>query len=163
MGHSDNTAVTLLEVEGDSVRVVFENDNSHLRPEISTLARQKWWKHRDGSVVDSNLWFCPLDMTRDVKRYYEARKEAWVDIHGSLRHFDGDGFVGDALSHWRYDPRSVMCAMLGEEYAGILQLDLRREADKEWDISRFSIWPPPSAGRDWAFRCWGRRFRSTVP
>ena len=130
LGHSDNTAVTCLELEKDKVRIVFENDNSHLPEEISTLFRQKWWKHKDGSVMDSNLWFRPLDMSRDVKRYYEARKEAWVDIHGSLRHFDGDAFVSDALSHWKHDPRSVMCAMLGDQYAGILQLDLRRDADK---------------------------------
>ena len=30
LGHSDNTAVTCLEVEGDTARIVFENDNSHL-------------------------------------------------------------------------------------------------------------------------------------
>ena len=30
LGHSDNTAVTCLEVEGDRVRIVYENDNSHL-------------------------------------------------------------------------------------------------------------------------------------
>ena len=30
LGHSDNTAVTCLEVEGDTARTVFENDNSHL-------------------------------------------------------------------------------------------------------------------------------------
>jgi probable phosphoglycerate mutase len=129
-GHSDNTAVSLLEVEDGKVRVVFENDNSHLPEEISTLGRQKWWKHRDGSIVDSNMWFQPLDMVRDAKRYYEARKEAWVNIHGSLHNFDGDGFVNDALAHWRYDPRSVMCAMLGDNFAGILQMDFRRDADQ---------------------------------
>lgn len=44
LGHSDNTAVTCLEVEGERTRIVFENDNSHLPDEISTLARQRWWK-----------------------------------------------------------------------------------------------------------------------
>lgn len=128
-GHSDNTAVSMLEVENGRVHVVFENDNSHLPEEISTLGRQKWWKHRDGSVVDSNMWFKPLDMARDIRLYYKARKEAWVNIHGSLHNFDGDAFVTDAVSHWNHDPRSVMCAMLGEQTAGILQLDLRRDAD----------------------------------
>ena len=47
LGHSDNTAVTCLEVEGDTARIVFENDNSHLPDEISTLARQRRWKERD--------------------------------------------------------------------------------------------------------------------
>lgn len=130
LGHSDNTAVSLLEVENGKVRVVFENDNSHLPEEISTLAQQKWWRHQDGSIVDSNMWFCPLDLQRDAGLYYEARKEAWVDIHGSLQYFDGNAFLSDAMAHWTYDCRSVMRAMLGDTYAGILQLDLRRDADK---------------------------------
>jgi probable phosphoglycerate mutase len=108
----------------------FENDNSHLPEEISTLAQQKWWRHQDGSIVDSNMWFCPLDLQRDAGLYYEARKEAWVDIHGSLQYFDGNAFLSDAMAHWTYDCRSVMRAMLGDTYAGILQLDLRRDADK---------------------------------
>ena len=41
LGHSDNTAVTCLEVEGERTRTVFENDNSHLPGEISTPARQR--------------------------------------------------------------------------------------------------------------------------
>jgi probable phosphoglycerate mutase len=130
LGHSDNTAVSLLEVENGKVRVVFENDNSHLPEEISTLAQQKWWRHQDGSIVDTNMWFCPLDLQRDAGLYYEARKEAWVDIHGSLQYFDGNAFLSDAMAHWTYDCRSVMRAMLGDTYAGILQLDLRRDADK---------------------------------
>ena len=55
LGHSDNTAVTCLEVEGERTRTVFENDNSHLPDEISTLARQRWWKERDGTSGDANL------------------------------------------------------------------------------------------------------------
>jgi len=143
LGHSDNTAVSLLEVDGDSVQVVFENDNSHLPEEISTLGRQNWWRHREGSIADVNLWFRPLDMTQDVNRYYEARKEAWIDIHKSLHNFDGDGFVHDALAHWRYDSRSVMCAMLADKYAGILQLDLRRDAEKGIGYIPFFYMSPP--------------------
>jgi len=143
IGHSDNTAVSLLEAENGKVHVAFQNDNSHLPQEISTFGRQKWWREREGSVMDANLWFRPLDMTQDVKRYYEARKEAWTDIHGSLLHFDGDGFVRDALSHWEYDARSVLCAMLGDRYAGILQLDLRRDADKGVGYIPFFYMTPP--------------------
>lgn len=130
LGHSDNTAVSLLEVDGDSVRIVFQNDNSHLPEEISTLGRQKWWRKQHGSAVDSNLWFRPLDLDKEIKCYYEARKEAWVNIHGSLQNFDGNAFVNDAVDHWRYDRRSVMAAMLGDTLVAILQMDLRRDAEK---------------------------------
>lgn len=44
-GHSDNTAVSRLEFDGESVRVVYQDDNSHLlRLGLSTLADQHWWK-----------------------------------------------------------------------------------------------------------------------
>lgn len=130
LGHSDNTAVSLLEVDGGRVRILFENDNSHLPEEISTLGRQHWWRNREGSAPDVNLWFRPLDMPRDVEYYYEARKEAWVDIHGSLLHFNGEAFVNDATANWNYDPRSVMFAMLRDRCAGILQMDLQRDAEQ---------------------------------
>ena len=129
LGHSDNTAVTCLEIQGDQARIVFENDNSHLPEEISTLARQKWWKERDGGSGDANLWFRPLNMKKEADRYRTARHEAWRDIHGMSVPFAGDGFVKDALRCWRQDPnQAVMWAMRRDEPAGILQLDLERDA-----------------------------------
>ncbi len=127
--HGDNTAVALLEVQGDQVKVVFYNDNSHLTEDISTFARQSWWRTQ-GKVVDANLWFRPLDMEKNGDFYYKAREEAWITIHGSMLHFDGDGFLRDAKDQAKYDPRSVMQVMLGSEPAGVLQLNLRRDADK---------------------------------
>ena len=49
--HSDNTAVSLLEFDGDDVRVVFHDDASHLPEEISTFAKQRWWKQDTGSLA----------------------------------------------------------------------------------------------------------------
>ncbi len=127
--HGDNTAVAMLEVDGDRVEVVFYNDNSHLSEEISTFAHQMWWKSQ-GKVADANLWFRPLNLESNGDFYYNARKEAWITIHGSMLHFDGEGFLRDAKEHAQYDPRSVMQVMLGDEPAGVLQLNLRRDADK---------------------------------
>lgn len=43
--HSDNTAVSLLEVEGRQTKVLYRDDNSHLLAKgLSTLATQDWWK-----------------------------------------------------------------------------------------------------------------------
>lgn len=55
--HCDNTAVTLLRYEDGAYSMVYRNDNSHLDPAISTLARQNWW--RSGEKRDLNLWFRP--------------------------------------------------------------------------------------------------------
>ena len=54
-GHGDNTAVSLLEVEGDAIRVVFRDDASHLPAEVSTFRRQSW--HKDDAATEPGLWF----------------------------------------------------------------------------------------------------------
>ena len=131
LGHSDNTGVTCLEVEGDQVHIVYENDNSHLPEEISTLARQKWWKSREGNMADANLWFRPLDLAREEKRYLDARHEAWLDIHGPHIPFDGQGFLADARYCWEQDKeKALSVAMQRGEVAGLIQLDLERYADQ---------------------------------
>ena len=43
--HGDNTAVSLVEVDGDTTRVVYQDDNSHvLEAGLSTFATQTWWR-----------------------------------------------------------------------------------------------------------------------
>ena len=129
LGHSDNTAVTCLEVEGGEITPVYENDNSHLPEEISTLARQKWWKRQEGKGTDANLWFRPLDLPRERGIYLEARRDAWVDIHGPDLPFDGARFWAEAERCWARDrAHGVLAAMRGDELAGVLQLDLERYA-----------------------------------
>lgn len=131
--HSDNTAVSLLELDGDAVRIVSMDDNSHLSPEISLFSRQQWWRSSPEESTrekrESNLWFRPLDFSAESELYYQARKEAWATIHGTLDRFDGDGFLADAREHSRRDPASVVCAMRDDKVAGILQMDLIRDAD----------------------------------
>ena len=57
-GHGDNTAVSLLEVEGSAVRVVFRDDASHLPDDLSTFRRQSW--HKDDAATEPGLWFRSL-------------------------------------------------------------------------------------------------------
>lgn len=54
-GHGDNTAVSLLEADGDSIRVVFRDDASHLPAQVSTFRRQSW--HKDDAATEPGLWF----------------------------------------------------------------------------------------------------------
>lgn len=128
--HSDNTAVSLLEFEGDRVRVVFHDDTSHLPEEISTFARQRWWQKDSEGPMDTNLWFQPLDMEREGDVYRKCRGEAWRNIHGSMDQYDGEAFYQDALAQWQCDHRAIACAMLGDEAAGVVQLDIQRHAEK---------------------------------
>jgi len=57
-GHGDNTAVSLLEVDGDDIRVVFRDDSSHLPAAVSTFRRQSW--HKDDAATEPGLWFRTL-------------------------------------------------------------------------------------------------------
>lgn len=128
--HGDNTCVAKLVFDGNKVNILYINDNSHLG-DLTTLGKQSWWK--EGGLKDydkHNLWFRPLDFRTEAGFYAESRKEAWEVIHGTMKGFDGEGFLTDAAAHSHYDPKSVMVAMQGEKPVGILQLDLRRDAEK---------------------------------
>ncbi|MCD8376688.1 MAG: bifunctional histidine phosphatase family protein/GNAT family N-acetyltransferase [Oscillospiraceae bacterium] len=144
--HGDNTAVSLLEIEDGRIHVAFYNDNSHLTPELSTFARQMWWR-KQAKIQDANLWFRPLDMETQSQVYYDARQEAWLDIHGSMLHFDGEGFLRDAGEQARYDKNSVLQVLQGGEPAGVLQLNLRREAEKGVGYIPFLYLLPPFRGK----------------
>lgn len=54
--YCDNTAVSLLTYENGAFSIDYLNDSSHLNDEISTFARQKWWRET-GDRKDFNMWF----------------------------------------------------------------------------------------------------------
>jgi probable phosphoglycerate mutase len=122
--HSDNTGVSLLEIEGEHIRPIYENDNSHLSPDISTLARQSWWKkHQTGA--DPCLWFRTIDFDTESDLYLNAREETWYSLYHELEGFDGPGFLEEAKEAVELEPRSVFIGMLEDSVAGILQLDFQ--------------------------------------
>ena len=143
MGHSDNTAVSLLEIENGKVHVVYMDDNSHLTPEISTLARQHWWNKAD-KKLDVNLWFAPFDLSQEENRafYRACREDAWKNLYGRLDRYDGEGFLSEAYHHWQANPQSLAMAMAGSHPSGLLQLDLNRGArEKQGYISFLYLSP----------------------
>ena len=64
-GHGDNTAVSLLEAEGEEIRVVFRDDASHLPDKLSTFRRQSW--HKGDAATEPGLWFRTLREDSDGK------------------------------------------------------------------------------------------------
>ena len=148
VGHSDNTAVTLLEIENGKIRIVFADDNSHLTPEISTLAWQHWW-NKDSKQVDINLWFRSADRDTEEDRnfYLAAREEAWVNLYGKTDdRYNGQAFLDDAASAWRKNPRSLTLAMQGGRPVGLLQLDPDRAAGEKKGYIAFFYLGPESRG-----------------
>ena len=146
--HSDNTAVTKLEIEDGRVRIVYSDDNSHLEEDISTLSQQHWWK-KDGKNVDVNLWFLPMDLSKAAEREYFAacREEAWRNLYGTLDRYDGRGFLADAMTVSRMDPACVITAMQGRRRAGVLQLDPTRDAGRNAGYISFLYLAPDQRRR----------------
>lgn len=126
----DNTGVTCLEIEGDQVNVVFACDAGHLTPELSTLGKQSW--KQTGQVADPshNLWYRPWDPVEERELYLRFRKETWDRVHPG-QPFDGEAFYQQALRSALAQPWAVVCAMRGDQVAGMLQMDLQRYAQEQ--------------------------------
>ena len=72
----DNTAVSLLEADGDAMRVVFRDDNSHLKtPEF--LAGEKVRKR--ANALEPGLWFRPLALEEQADWFAELVSSVWQD------------------------------------------------------------------------------------
>lgn len=109
---SKNTAVSCYEMRGDSFRVLFENDSSHLPPALDVPSRPNVPLAR----------FRPIQWDKEEAFYRAARRDAWLTVYPDLLSFDGPGFLQEAKEQSLWDPRSVQTALLGEAPVGLLQL-----------------------------------------
>ena len=124
-GHGDNTSVSLLEVTGETIHAVFLNDISHLPAELSTFARQSWWKNEGGSELN-NLRIVPLKLPEEQALYLDCYADAWRFAHGSLTGFEPPLYLRSAAEHAAQTPLALMKALRGEALAGIIELDTER-------------------------------------
>lgn len=93
----DNTAVSLVEAEGGTLRVVFRDDNSHLKkPEY--LAGERTFTHSSG--LERGLWFAPPQLPEQA--------EALRALTESRELSAGE---------------TVLLGWLGEEPVGLLRVD----------------------------------------
>ena len=113
MAHGDNTAVSKLILENGTLSVEFRSDASHLSPEISTLAKQAWWRKDNVKAQDVSLWFRPADWEKERGVYLAARRDAWHSTHGDSPAFDGEGFLQAAEEHLKQSPRAVFLEIDG--------------------------------------------------
>ena len=144
VGHCDNTGVSLLEYDQGSYRKVYLNDASHLTDELSTFARQRWWRDTDGRS-DTNLWFRPM---KDEVRYLLDRKDAWQTVYGGLEGFDGPAFFRDACHEAIGAPDALCDVMLHSEPVGVIQLAPDRFADRKIGYIPFLYLKPELRGRE---------------
>ena len=107
--HGDNTAVSMLEAEGGTLRVVFRDDNSHLQtPEF--LAGEKVRKR--ANALEPGLWFRPLALEEQADWFAELVSSVWQDA----RPFDREKLLADA------ERRTTLTGYLGEEPVGLVQI-----------------------------------------
>lgn len=126
--HADNTAVSLLRAERGVLSVEYYNDNSHLPEELSTFARQLWWKLNMDRDITS-LRFEPLDLERDGDFYLDCYEDSWIYAHGTTKGFERARYYEAALRR-HSEPETLLRALRGEETVGILELDRVRGADE---------------------------------
>lgn len=125
--HGDNTAVSKLIYENGSFKVEYYNDNSHLPPELSTFARQSWWKKETRGADPNNLYYEPLDPNREGELYKEFYAASWKAAHGDLKGFNADTYIASAKRHYAADNRAILKAYRSDgELAGVVETDPER-------------------------------------
>ncbi|MBE6996771.1 MAG: GNAT family N-acetyltransferase [Ruminococcaceae bacterium] len=128
--HGDNTAVTLLEAEGETLRVLYACDTKHLPPELSTFARQTWWR-QSGAKDMNNVRFERLDPERYPRVYTDFYRRTWQDVHGDLEGFFPGVYLDAAKRHVLADPDALVCILRPDgERVGITELDTLRGAEE---------------------------------
>ena len=132
--HSDNASVSLLRVSGGTMEFEYYGDNAHIPEELSTFARQKWW--RESTTFDSsNMRFEPLALPAQAGLYLKWREAAWrIECAGvappEARWLDG--VRKNALAH-----AGVVVSYLGEEPVGVIELDVNRAAEENAGVIEF--------------------------
>ena len=107
--HGDNTAVSLIEAEGDQMRVVFRDDNSHLLD--PRYAKGEMVKKR-ANALEPGLYFQPLDL-----REQAALVE---DCAGDCPDMDVRELV---------KKDTVLAGFLGEEAVGLVGVCPEKQAE----------------------------------
>ena len=123
----DNTAVSLLEADGDSLRVIFRDDNSHLKTE-AFLANEKIVKRANG--LEPGLRYQPLDPETQAEFFADLVQENW----NREAAFNREKLLSDAkdrqtlVGYRRDEPIGVI--QLGDELGWISLICIREDMRK---------------------------------
>ncbi len=123
IAHCDNASVGCVRWDGERApEVLFLGDNTHLG-DLSTLGRQGWWR-KDDRVKDTNLWFAPAEIPRDLPATLSYREEAWLSVYGSMMGFSPDITNAQTARMAAAHPMAVVFAMRDTTPVGLLELDV---------------------------------------
>ena len=108
----DNTAVSCLAWEDGALRILFRDDNSHLKtPEF--LAGEKPFKRLN--ALEPGLWFRPLSTPEEREFFPTLAEEVWPEIRDN-RPFSREALLSGA------DTRTTLVGYLREQPVGLIQI-----------------------------------------
>ena len=124
--HGDNTAVSKLIYDKGEYTVEYYNDNSHLPAELSTFAKQTWWRNDSGGLDSANLRYERLDPEKNSKLYLDCYADAWQSVHGDLKLFAPQMHLEGIKRLCRKNPDSLLGVYSGDDFVGILEMNFER-------------------------------------
>lgn len=127
---ADNTSVAKLEVENGKVNVVYYNDDSHLGDLAFRRSNAGWEDDAIDDMEATSVRFEPLEFPQGRERYLAARQDGWLASHGTMDGFDGAAFLAVAERNSAFDRDSVLTALLGDTFIGVLQMDFEQQAEE---------------------------------
>ena len=139
MPHGDNTAVTCLTFDGEKFTIQYEMDNSHLPEDISTLARQSWWRKDKKAAADVNLWAdIPVKTwSQDQELYLKLRREVCPGVEDALLLAE----VEELWNRWPCGMWNINIFHAGERPIGVILYDDRCSTKRTGYIKFLSILP----------------------
>ncbi|MCC8357819.1 MAG: bifunctional histidine phosphatase family protein/GNAT family N-acetyltransferase [Oscillospiraceae bacterium] len=127
--YGDNTAVSLLTAENGKLGLEFYNDVSHLPEELSTFARQSWWRSKGIGKEDTLLE--PMDPRKEGDEYSRCYAQTWRASHGNLNGYTPSLYLHLAIQHVRQDPACLTRLTVKGQPAGLIELDPLRGVEEE--------------------------------
>ena len=139
MPHGDNTAVSCLTFDGERFAIQYEMDNSHLPEDISTLARQSWWRKDKKAAADVNLWAdIPVKTwSQDQELYLKLRREACPGVEDALLLTEAE----ELWNRWPCGMWNINIFHAGERPIGVILYDDRCNTKRTGYIKFLSLLP----------------------
>ena len=139
MPHGDNTAVTCLTFDGERFAIQYEMDNSHLPEDISTLARQSWWRKDKKAAADVNLWAdIPVKTwSQDQELYLKLRREVCPGVEDALLLAEAE----ELWNRWPCGMWNINIFHAGERPMGVILYDDRCNTKRTGYIKFLSLLP----------------------
>lgn len=131
--HGDNTAVSLIEAEGDTLRVVFRDDSSHLSDPRFTQGEPI---SRRPSGLEPGLYFQHLQLPEQAGFLAQCVGASWADMREE-RAWNEQVLLDEARQ------RPALVGFLREKAVGVVQFHPEKEKEKRhgW-ISLYCIEEP---------------------